>query len=171
VIVHLQVRNESARKRLYRRDVLQRLTERVLAGEGVADAVEVSVLFCDDAMITELNRQYRGKNKPTDVLSFEQEAEQHGPRRLLGDIVISLETVERHCAGDRAAMVAEVRLLVCHGLLHLLGHDHATAAEQAAMNAKQAEYLGVDMVAAWRTEQQHRAAARRAVGGAGGEDR
>lgn len=163
MIAHLEVRNESSRKRLYRRDVLQRLTERVLAGEGVADAVEVSLLFCDDALIKDLNRQYRGKNKPTDVLSFEQEVEQHGPRRVLGDIVISLETVEHHCAGDRQAMTDEVKLLVCHGLLHLLGHDHATEEERARMNTKQAAYLGVDLVAAWRTEQQHRSAGRRPV--------
>ncbi len=114
------------------------------------------MLCCDDAQIAELNKTYRGKNEPTDVLSFEQpqvDAPAGHARarhaRLLGDIVISLETVERYCKGERHRMRNEIRLLFCHGLLHLLGYEHETVAEQDRMAAKQAEYLGVPVDDAW----------------------
>lgn len=151
--VHLAIQRSSTRKRLYRRDVLERLAARICAGEGVdAAEVEVSVLFCDDPEIQALNKAYRRKNKPTDVLSFEQEPGLVPGVRVLGDIVISLETVEDRGEGDPEAMRADVRLLFCHGMLHLLGYDHATAAERKRMTEKQAQYLGVDNQAAWRTD-------------------
>ena len=153
-MVRLAVQQESARKySLYRRDVLQRLARRICEGEGVAaPEVEVSVLFCDDDRIQALNRAYRNKNKATDVLSFEQDAGPVPGIRVLGDIVISLETVEGRNDGDRARMRDDVRLLFCHGMLHLLGYDHATAAERRCVAEKQAQYLGVNTSAAWRTE-------------------
>lgn len=151
--IHLAVQRTSTRTRLYRRDALERLAERICAGEGVEAAeVEVSVLFCDDAEIKALNKAYRGKNKATDVLSFEQEADLVPGVRVLGDIVISLETVEGRGEGSPEAMRDDVRLLFCHGMLHLLGYDHATAAERRCMTEKQALYLGVDNDAAWRTD-------------------
>ncbi len=147
--VHLDIRNESRRARLYRGDVLSRLADRILAEEGDGPDVELSVLFCDDPFITDLNRKYRRKNGPTDVLAFEQ-AQAHGTasskdkgrtRRVLGDIVISLEAVARNCGGDRGAMREEVRLLFCHAMLHLLGYTHGTTREVEQMTAKQARYL------------------------------
>jgi probable rRNA maturation factor len=151
--VSIEVRNESARRGMHRRDVLERIAARVLEGEGVAGAVELSVLFCDDPFIAELNRRYRKKKGPTDVLSFAQEDDMAvGGARALGDIVISLETVERFCDGEPARMRAEVRLLFCHGLLHLLGSDHADAAGKRRMLDLQARYLGVDANAAWHSE-------------------
>lgn len=151
-MVSLLVHNESTRKRLYRRDALERIAERVCAGEGFAQDAELSLLLCDDAFITDLNRQYRKQDCPTDVLSFGQSAgpaPEGSPHSMLGDVVISLETVERHCGGERAAMRGEVRLLFCHGLLHLLGYVHDTEDARARMAAKQAEYLGVSSAAAW----------------------
>lgn len=147
--VRVRIGNESSRKGLYRRDRLARLAGRVCAGEGVGGDVEVSVLFCDDAEMARLNRAYRGKRGPTDVLSFEQGRGNGSERSLLGDVVISLETVERHCAGDRGRMREEVVLLFCHGLLHLLGYDHATRNDQRVMAEKQARYLGWTREAAW----------------------
>ena len=156
--VHLDVRNESTRKRLYRRDALRRLAERACEGEGVGGAVELSLLLCDDAFIRELNETYRRKKRSTDVLSFAQSghAEPRVPRayhgaRVLGDIVISLEMADRNCGGDRRAMRDEVRLLFCHGLLHLLGYKHASAGGQKRMVEKQAQYLGISTEAAWRS--------------------
>lgn len=148
--VALRIRNESTRKQFYRSDTLTRLLDRILAGEGVNEDVEVSLLFCDDPFIQNLNRQYRRKNKPTDVLSFEQESVDGDGPRALGDIVVSLETVETNCHGERAAMREEVRMLVCHGALHLLGYDHGTKREQGEMLARQAAYLGVSQEDAWK---------------------
>ena len=148
-VVNVAVHNESVRRRLYTRSRLAALAQRIFAGEGIRGAVEVSVLFCDDERMRELNNQYRRVDAPTDVLSFEQEKIAANAASVLGDVVISLETVERHCGGDRAAMRSEVDLLFCHGLLHLLGYDHGNASERQQMQAKQATYLQVDGAAAW----------------------
>ena len=149
--VTIEARNTSGRPGCYRSDALRRLAEKVLSDQGRRGAHRVSALFCGDAFIAELNREYRGRRGPTDVLSFGQEDGAETPDGLLlGDIVISLDTVAARCGGDPAAMRAEVRLLFCHGLLHLLGHDHETAADRRAMQALQARYLGLSGAEAWR---------------------
>ncbi len=148
-MVHLDVRNESVRRGLWRRDALQRLAERICAGEGVCEDVELSLLFCDDPFITELNHQYRNKPHATDVLAFQQPGKTCHGVRVLGDIVISLESVERFCGGDRAAMRQEIRLLFSHGLLHLLGVTHGDAAAARRMKDKQAQYLGKNPEDVW----------------------
>ena len=155
-MVHLLIRNESERKRLYRRDSLGRLAERICAGEGFRKDAELGLMLCDDPFITELNRTYRRKDAATDVLAFGlAQSPESVPARLpysvLGDIVISLETVERRCAGDRAAMRKEVELLFCHGLLHLLGYEHGDARQRKRMAARQAEYLDLSIEAVWPT--------------------
>ncbi|MDX9973109.1 MAG: rRNA maturation RNase YbeY [FCB group bacterium] len=149
-VVDLQVRNSSTRKRVYRRVELQALAEHVCTEEGAGPRAEVSLLFCDDAFIATLNRDFRHEDHATDVLSFPQPNLPAGDTVLLGDIVISLETVETRCAGDRAAMREEIRLLFCHGLLHLLGYDHDTDDAREDMTARQARYLGVPADAAWK---------------------
>lgn len=148
-MVEVSVHNESTRRRLYTRPRLTALAKRICAGEGIRGKAEVSVLFCDDERMRALNKEYRNIDAPTDVLSFEQEAIGTNGPRVLGDIVISLETVETHCGAERTAMRSEVDLLFCHGLLHLLGYDHGTATERQQMQAKQAEYLQVDGASAW----------------------
>ncbi len=150
--VHLDVRNESAHKRLFTRPNLLRLAERICAGEGVRESVELSLLLCDDLFIQGLNKQFRGVDAPTDVLSFGQEPVLGAANRALGDVVISLDTVHRRAHGDRDKMRAEVRLLFCHGVLHLLGYDHGTASARRAMADKQATYLDVPPEAAWIAE-------------------
>lgn len=98
---------------------------------------ELSVLLTDDAVIESLNRKHRGKAKPTDVLAFQMESgpEPEGSPRLLGDIVVSLDTAARQARARRRALSAEVTHLVAHGLLHLVGYDHRTDAEERTMNA------------------------------------
>lgn len=147
--VTLYVQSESTRKRFYRRDDLTRLAKRICAGEGITEPVEVSVLFCDDDAIRVLNKQYRGEDKATDVLSFEQDGFAAPGASVLGDIVISLETAEERHPGNPAGMRDEVRLLFCHGLLHLLGHDHQTAEQRRLMTELQARYLRVALDSAW----------------------
>ena len=150
-MLNVVIRNESEKKGLYRMDILRRIANRVCEGEGhTHPETEVSLLFCDDPFIAQLNGQYRGKWEPTDVLSFAQENNSFHGAHLLGDIVISLETVARNCDRDPDAMRREVRLLFCHGLLHLRGHEHGTPEGKAAMVAKQALYLRIQPEEAWR---------------------
>jgi probable rRNA maturation factor len=148
VDVRVEVRNESPYRGLVRRDVLGRIATRVLEAERPGAGGVLSVLLCDDAEMAALNRRYRKVKGATDVLSFEA-APAVADQGFLGDIVISLETVARRNAGDPDAMRAEVRLLFCHGLLHLLGYEHRTADERREMVAKQAAYLGISEQAAW----------------------
>ena len=149
-MVHLIIQNQSGIKRLYNTTTLRALAETVCRGEGLQSDAEISLLLCDDPFIQTLNHKYRNKNTPTDVLSFEQgnTPGQEGPC-ILGDIVISLETIQCRCQEQRSAMVEELKLLFCHGLLHLLGHDHATNKTKAQMQQLQARYLGCTSEAAW----------------------
>ena len=94
----------------------------LLRREGVIGDPEVSIVLCDDDFIQSLNAQYRGKDRPTDVLSFAQD-----DPALLGDIVISLPTAARQAEAAGWTLENEVTLLGVHGLLHLLGHDDETA--------------------------------------------
>ena len=101
-------------------------------------AAELSVLLTNDAEIHELNRLHRDKDKPTDVLSFpldehESDAGAHG--RVLGDVVISLDTAARQARGRKRELLPEVRFLLAHGILHLIGYDHGNPTEKRAMDA------------------------------------
>jgi probable rRNA maturation factor len=106
-------------------------------------AVELSVALVDDTRIHELNRTYRHKDKPTDVLAFPLQDLAPGkktPRKPpapghLGDVILSIETARRQAARHRRTLLAELTMLLGHGLLHLLGYDHQTDAEEREMNA------------------------------------
>jgi probable rRNA maturation factor len=100
----------------------------------------ISVSFVRDPKIRELNRTFRGMDKPTDVLSFplvEPGDVYPGAERLLGDIVISVDTAKRQAADYDAPVGREVQRLLIHGVLHLLGHDHIEPVERAAMEAEE----------------------------------
>jgi probable rRNA maturation factor len=128
-----------------------------------AEACEVSVLLTDDVDIKHLNRDYRGVDVPTDVLAFAMREGEDGNvnPNVLGDVVISLETASRQVAtGDQFSatrsgletekqettydsLETEVALLAIHGALHLLGYDHQTQEEAAAMFEKQNTIFGL----------------------------
>ena len=111
------------------------------AGDRSADA-EVSVALADDALVRKLNRDYRGKDRPTNVLSFPAEdSGAPGRARLLGDVVLALETVRREAADRSKPLADHVSHLVVHGMLHLLGRDHETETQAAAMEALEIEIL------------------------------
>ena len=108
--------------------------EALLRHEGITtdtEAPEVSILLCDDAEIQELNREWRGKDKATDVLSFAQ-----NDPDILGDIVVSLPTAQRQAQAADWPLENEVALLAVHGLLHLLGYDDETEAGARQMQEK-----------------------------------
>ena len=106
-------------------------------------AHELSIVLTDDAHIRVLNRDFRGKDVPTDVLSFGQmEGEPFvSPVPILGDLVISMETASRQAVERGHPLEAELRILLVHGLMHLLGHDHLDANERAEMAAAEDELL------------------------------
>lgn len=97
---------------------------------------ELSILLVDDRRMTELNSSFRGKNKPTNVLSFPMagDAAWPGPP-LLGDIVISLDTAAREAEEAGTTLADRITVLLVHGLVHLLGHDHERGPEEAAAMA------------------------------------
>jgi probable rRNA maturation factor len=99
---------------------------------------ELSVLLATDDAVQALNRQFRRKNKPTDVLSFEQDR----ATGLLGDIVISLDTAQRQAAEGARPLSEELARLLAHGLLHLLGHDHEEPAAAREMARAEVKLLG-----------------------------
>ena len=107
---------------------------------------EVSVLLTNDARIHELNRDYRGYDKPTDVLSFALEEDESvvlppGFPRMLGDVVVSLQTVARQAVEHSRPVSHECAWALCHGVLHLLGYDHQTDEEEAEMRSKEQQVL------------------------------
>ena len=108
----------------------------IATAAGVPDS-EVSCTLVSDPAIHELNRDYRSKDKPTDVLSFAQnEGEFAGLNpELLGDVIISVETAERQ--RDERTLLDEVTHLLIHGVLHLLGHDHEKDDEAEVMEAEE----------------------------------
>lgn len=125
---------------------LKSLAKQVLEAEDCSKNTEVSVLLTDDKKIAELNEQYRNTKGPTDVLSFSQlegdddfdpDMEEH----LLGDIVISIETAKRQAEEAGKSIESEINMLLTHGLLHLIGYDHAEPDEAEKMFSRQNELL------------------------------
>lgn len=105
----------------------------VAAGEP---ASSLSLTLVDDATIQRLNREHRGKDKPTDVLSFSLvENGSASAERLLGDVVISIETARRQAADYDAPLQDELYRLLIHGILHVVGHDHERVRERRVMVA------------------------------------
>ena len=105
---------------------------------------ELSVLFIDNATMRELNSQYRGKNKATDVLSFSQlEGEGLEAVTLLGDVVISIEYAAAEARKRGITLQAEMLRLLIHGLLHLFGYDHEAvpAAVRARMKRREEKLM------------------------------
>ncbi len=93
---------------------------------------ELSLLLVSDGPMAELNRAWRNKSGPTNVLAFPMsEASETGGEPLLGDVIISLDTAAREAAADRISLHARVTVLLIHGLLHLLGHDHERSEKEA----------------------------------------
>jgi probable rRNA maturation factor len=110
------------------------------------DGWDLSLLLCDDAFIRGLNRQYRDKDEPTDVLSFEQGESYRDPsgaeRYLAGDIVISLDSLKRNADENGVPREEELRRLIVHGVLHLSGMDHEDNDPSRPMLVFQEELLG-----------------------------
>jgi len=107
----------------------------ILSYLKLPSSTEVSISFIDDGYMRELNLKYRDNNRTTDVLSFPQEGE------LLGDILISVDKATAQSEELGHTFEQEVRRLVVHGILHLLGYDHKKLQEAQLMEEKEKEVL------------------------------
>lgn len=126
--------------------LVERAVAATLAAEEIADPIEVGVLVTSDAALHALNRDYRGVDAPTDVLSFADEEGDAGTAfvyppdepRYLGDIAISYQRVVAQAAEYGHSRERELAYLTAHGVLHLLGYDHERGeADAAAMRARE----------------------------------
>jgi probable rRNA maturation factor len=137
------------------------LARNVLVHEGVTGNAELALLFVDEATIAQLNGSFMGKEGPTDVLAFPIDAEEDigvgrspdggttGPDRdpasdiplLLGDVVVCPVVAERNAPTHAGTYDDELALLIVHGILHVLGHDHAEPEETLLMQARERELL------------------------------
>lgn len=123
-------------------DAVEADAARLLEALGM-DARELSLVLADDAFVRPLNATWRGVDAATDVLSFPQE-EPVSAWGLLGDVVISTETAARQAVELGHALDVEVRVLLVHGLLHLLGHDHEKGAARArSMRSEEVRLLAL----------------------------
>ena len=127
--------------------------------EEVASPASLSIVLADDSSIQELNRNYRGVDSATDVLSFPAGEPMPGMEELplyLGDIMISVPYAQRQAAQQGHTLSEEVQLLAVHGVLHLLGHDHLLSDEKEAMWQSQREILAsLDLSHVVPTEDPH----------------
>jgi probable rRNA maturation factor len=123
-------------------NVLEKAARAVLEHESESLDAELSIILTNDARLQELNLNYLEVDAPTDVLSFPaSETDPETGARYIGDILISVPRARAQAEAAGHPLEAEVQLLVVHGLLHLLGHDHARAADKARMWKAQAEVL------------------------------
>jgi probable rRNA maturation factor len=125
---------------------LRRIATYVLDEERVAKNVGAEVVIGDSDTVRELNRLYRGRDEPTDVLSFaasEGEAFMDAPDEdpSLGEVIVCLPVAEAQAEAASRAVTGEIAHLLVHGLLHILGHDHEEAADGAEMKEREDELL------------------------------
>ncbi|MDR0330723.1 MAG: rRNA maturation RNase YbeY [Chitinispirillales bacterium] len=120
----------------YPKSLLLKAAKSVYKREGVRAGEAAEIVLCSDYMIRKLNRAYRGKDKPTDVLSF-----CFGDPDLLGEVYISLQRAKVQAKRYGTSYEEELKRLLVHGLLHLIGYDHIEKAERAVMEERERAYL------------------------------
>lgn len=132
-------------------EALREFVVATLDREGVSADATLAISFVGSAEIAELNERFLGKEGPTDVLSFPIEdaspgippvASEDGPPLALGDIFIASDVVGAHAAEYGVTFDDELHLMVCHGVLHILGWDHEEDEEAEEMEAREAHHLG-----------------------------
>ena len=123
-------------------DLLHRAAQAAWRVAGSDEAAILSILLTDAAFVRDLNRDYRGQDKPTNVLAFPAGYEGvEVPARPLGDIVFALEVLEEEAEAQSKTPADHLSHLTVHGMLHLLGHDHETETQATAMEALETEIL------------------------------
>lgn len=145
--ITVMVRRQNIPRSPLTKSEIERIAGKLLDRENLPREIEISVLFTDNEGIRLLNREYRGIDTPTDVLSFplstpeELAQAPEGTEVLLGDVVISLETAREQARQQRHSIKRESALLLTHGLLHLLGYDHGSEEERERMRQMEGEIV------------------------------
>lgn len=143
MVVEIQLEEDRWRPYI-NQDNIEMMIHKAIEVEGCNDNFELSLCFMNDKEIQVLNKDYRGKDKPTNVLSFPNEALSdaiEGRSVLLGDIVLSFETIQREAAAQGKKFMDHTTHMIIHGFLHLLGYDHTEAQEAEAMEAQEIKIL------------------------------
>lgn len=130
-------------------ELVEKLLQHAASHLSIEDGSEVSLTFVSNEKIHEINREYRDKDQPTDVISFaleemgegEIEIVGEGIPRILGDIIISTDRTKEQAADFGHSFERELGFLAVHGFLHLLGYDHMTEEDEKVMFGKQDEIL------------------------------
>lgn len=122
-------------------DTLSLVVKESLEVEGLEKDFEVSISFVDNEEIKELNKEYRGIDKETDVLSFPLDDSDLVPVPLLGDIIISVEKALEQSRAYGHSLERELAYLTAHSMLHLCGHDHMETQEKVIMRDKEKEIM------------------------------
>lgn len=139
-MIHIVI--EEAYKNLVQAEILERAGSAVIAHQGADPNTDLSIVIDSDEKLQTLNRDFLGINAPTDVLSFpSDEFDPDEQAVYIGDVIVSLQRAEVQAKKAGHSVISEIQLLVVHGVLHLLGHDHAEPAEKTRMWAAQAEIL------------------------------
>ncbi len=120
------------------KDRLETVARKLLHEEGTEN--NVNVVLCTDEFVREMNKNYRGLDKVTDVLSYEWHEED-----FLGEIYIARDQVKRRAPEYGNTFYAELKRVLVHGLLHLSGYDHIKAADRKVMRKRECEFLGLDL--------------------------
>ena len=143
----ITVRADRAYRRYIEPRRLKEAAQKTLAYENVSGRVELTIAITGDDQIQALNHQYRSVDSPTDVLAFGQATAEArfvaipGAPAYLGDVIISYPRADMQASSGGHSVMDELLLLVVHGVLHLLGHDHATRGQKRKMWAAQENVL------------------------------
>ena len=148
--MEIDYNDEHGRVEATHQKMVEELLQFAAKEENIPEDAELSVTFVDNDEIQEINRDYRGKDMPTDVISFaleetgEEELEITGTDmpRILGDIIISVDRTAEQASDYGHSFERELGFLAVHGFLHLLGYDHMNEADEKKMFGRQEEILG-----------------------------
>jgi probable rRNA maturation factor len=156
LVLHIDVEQDGWRRMGDVEAIARTAIEAALATESIdAAQIEIGVRFTDDATVQVLNRDYRGKDKPTNILSFpiEDEPAAPGAPLLLGDLALAYETTSREAVEKQVTLAAHATHLLVHGTLHLLGHDHLEDDDANRMERLEVEILaGLGVADPYQTE-------------------
>lgn len=130
-------------------DLIDRLIQYAAESEKITEEAEMSITFVDNAEIQVINRNYRQKDVPTDVISFAMQEEGEGEQQIIGeeipivygDIIISVDKAKEQAEEYQHSVERELGFLALHGFLHLLGYDHMNEADEKKMFGRQEEIL------------------------------